>query len=121
MADLARIMSWSVSPEIRRGHLDSLLQHYYTILKSIAGDKVTASQEQMKDWYQHHFAFNVLWILSGVNLFAERFSKGEGEQRLKQQMAYVSRMKANYDDAMVIVQNDHKKYSLYDVADFREK
>lgn len=102
MEDLGRLMSWSVSPEIRHNHLDEILNHYYKILKSIAGDKVTASIDQMKEWYHNHFAFNVIYIVTNAQVFAEQFPKSEGEQKKIDQLIFLERMKVAFEDALVI-------------------
>jgi thiamine kinase-like enzyme len=102
MVDLGRLMSWSVSQDIRRSHIDQILHHYYKNLKSIVGDKLTVDLTQMKEWYNQCFAFNVIWVLVSLPPLMESFVKSEGMQRIKDQNIFLDRMKAAYDDAMAI-------------------
>jgi len=103
MADIGRLMSWSVSPDIRRNHIDQILNHYYKILKSIVGDKLTVSVDRMKNWYDHHFAFNTIDILTAFPTLCQSYVKSEGEQKEIDRMIFIERMKAAYEDAMLVV------------------
>jgi len=76
------------------------LRHYYTSLKSIAGDKLTATFDQLENLYHHQFAVSALHLLVGITMFAELLVKSEGEQKKKDALVFIERAKAGYEDAM---------------------
>lgn len=100
MTDLARLMACSVSLKTRREHIKEILHHYYDTLKSIAGDKLKASYEQIEDLFHRQFAFSILTLLPALPIFINVLVKSEGEQKKKEQMEIISRFKASYEDAM---------------------
>lgn len=104
MADLGRLMTWSVSKELRRTYQNDILKHYYDIVKSIAGDKFAANFAQMKEWYDIHFAQNVVWAMSvTTGMFLETLPRGLGEQKKKDQLIFLDRLRAAYEDTLLIV------------------
>lgn len=100
MSDIARLLTWSVTHQLRRNHIKDILRHYYDTLKAAAGDKATATLEQLEDSYHRHFSVSALHTVAGANIMAKYMVKSEGEQRVKDEAEFMERMKAAYEDAM---------------------
>lgn len=101
--DVGRLFCFSVPLDVRRKHYDDLLRQYYDEVKSIVGDKLKGTFEQFRWLTDRQFAFGAVSTLSGVAQMCEVFVKSEGEQKLKDERKLLEFLKANFDDAAVIL------------------
>lgn len=101
--DVSRLITLSISPELRRNHCDEIIRRYYDEVKSKAGDKFMATFEQLKRWYERQFTVGALMMVANIPMIYHFMIKSEGEQKAKDEKIVFDKLKANYQDAMKIL------------------
>jgi len=97
--DFARLESWCLNHELRRANDTKMLRIYYDRFKSKAGDKLTATFEQIEELYREAIALNGLFGTFMADFMLQNIAKCDEDETGWRKHECLSRMQAGYDDA----------------------
>lgn len=97
---MARLLSSSLSPEIRRQHEVEILRLFYDEVKSIAKDKFGAAFDQIVELYKNHFVVETFFSLSFIFNAIPIMAQGEGKEKENEENKMLDRVQAALDDSI---------------------
>lgn len=103
MLDFAHLFAFSISYKLRRQHQDDFLRRYYDEVKLIAGDKLTATFDQLRQLFQRQFAINGILMVTWIPTLQMILVKSQGEQKEIDEKRVLEHIKACFDDSMIIL------------------
>jgi len=98
--DFARLESMCLNHEIRRANDKKMLHIYYDRLKSKAGDKLTATFEQIEYLYREAMSLNGLMGAFMVDFMLDNICKAEEDETGERKKEMLARARAGYEDAV---------------------
>uniref|UniRef100_A0A914VYL5 CHK kinase-like domain-containing protein n=1 Tax=Plectus sambesii TaxID=2011161 RepID=A0A914VYL5_9BILA len=97
--DFVRLLCSSAGTGVRREHLEELIQHYHTSLKTKLGKEPPFTVAQIIHAYKHLFRYGALVVLPGLEAFSQADLGMMGTENVEQhRQDVISRAKCLVDD-----------------------